>query len=80
MVLNWDEQQKSVYVSNRTAEGVIKKQSESPAITEDQQEKYQVQLGKLKQQREDLFKGLKFSPTLEPLYDLFNAEKSTSRH
>lgn len=74
-----DEGQKAVYVTNRTAEGVIKKQLESPLLTPEQKTNYEEQLKRLQTQREDIFKGLKFSDNLEPLTQIFDAQKEYNR-
>ncbi len=69
-----NEQQKAVYVANRTAEGVIKKQLESPLLTEQQKTGYENQIKRLQTQREDILKGLTFNDNLEPLDAVFKAQ------
>lgn len=70
-----DAGQRSVYVANRTAEGVIKKQLESPLLTEQQKAGYEAQLKRLQTQREDILQGLTFNDNLEPLNEVFDAQK-----
>lgn len=70
-----DAGQRSVYVANRTAEGVIKKQLESPLLTEKQKSGYEAQLKRLETQREDILQGLTFNDNLEPLNEVFDAQK-----
>ncbi len=69
-----NEHQKSVYVANKTAENFIRNKAEN-ATNEKLKEKYTAQANRLDQQNKDVFDGLQFSSTLEPLYDLFDAEK-----
>lgn len=71
-----NENQKSVFVANKTAEGSLQKRLDAiPKENEVQRNKIQGQIDNLNQQNNDVLDGLRFSATLEPLYDLFNAEK-----
>lgn len=67
--------QKAVYVANKTAQAVFKNKAEQEGITEDAKKKYLSQADKLSEQSAQVLDGLKFNSTLEPLYDLYNAEK-----
>lgn len=69
-----DEGQKAVYITNRTAEGVIKKQLDNPLLTEQQKGTYEAQVKRLQTQREDILKGLTFNDNLEPLDAVFKAQ------
>jgi len=68
------ENQKAVYVANKTAIGVLSEKAEETTNPQ-QKSLYESQIERLDKQTKDVMEGLKFSPTLEPLYDLFEAEK-----
>lgn len=71
-----NESQKSVYVANKTAAAVLRNKLENlPPEKEKQKGELKAQIERLDTQNKDVLEGLKFSPTLEPLYDLFEAEK-----
>lgn len=76
---NLTQDQKSVYVANKTAESVLREKASDKNISEADKIKYTEQADRLRQQSKDVMDGLRFSPTLEPLYDLFNAEKEYDR-
>lgn len=67
--------QKSVYVANKTAQAVFKKNAEKEGIPEETKNKWLAQSDKLAEQSTQILDGLKFTSTLEPLYNLYNAEK-----
>lgn len=69
-----NENQKSVYVANKTAEQFLRSRAEK-TDNEELKKKYESQADRLNQQNKDIFQGLKFSSTLEPLYELHDAEK-----
>lgn len=69
------QEQKAVYVANKTSQAVLIKKSEEPGIPEETKNKYVAQANRLAEQSTQVLGGLKFTPTLEPLYNLFDAEK-----
>lgn len=71
-----DANQKSVYVANRTAQSVLTHKAEQDGLPEETKNKYLAQAKRLSEQNQQVLEGLKFSGTLEPLYDLFDAEKN----
>lgn len=78
--VTFDENQKSVYVANKTAAAVLKNKLENtPKENESQRNELKGQIERLDQQNKDVLEGLKFTPTLEPLYDLFEAEKEYNK-
>lgn len=70
-----NENQKAVYVANKTAIEVLRKKLDKDAHEDESVTGVSAQIKNLEQQNRDVLAGLKFSPTLEPLYDLFDAEK-----
>lgn len=74
--VNLSENQKAVYVANKTASNILRKKLEElPQEKENQKGELKSQISKLDEQNRNILEGLKFTPTLEPLYDLFEAEK-----
>ena len=71
--------QRSVFVANRTAEAVLTKQLESPTITPELKSKYEGQIKRLAEQRENIIQGLKFDDNLVPHEKLFEAEKNYNK-
>lgn len=66
--------QRSVYVANKTIEASLRDKAnntENPEL----KEQYIRDADELSQQSVKTMDGLRFSPTLEPLYDLYDAEK-----
>lgn len=72
----FDENQKAVYVANKTASAVLSnKLKTTPEDLVTVRNGLELQIKQLDQQAKDVTEGLKFTATLEPLYDLFTAEK-----
>jgi hypothetical protein len=71
-------QQRASFVANKTVEGFLRDKAEKIVVTDEktkaQKDKLLSQAEELKQQGIDTFKGLQFTKTLEPLYDLYNSE------
>lgn len=71
-----DQNQKSVYVANKTAEAVLREKANAKGTSEENATKYTEQADRLREQATQTLDGLKFTPTLMPLYDLYEAEKN----
>lgn len=67
--------QRSVYVANKTIEASLRDKA-AKTVDENTKEKLLVDADKLNEQSTQTLDGLKFSATLEPLYDLYHAEKN----
>lgn len=72
------ENEKSVYVANKTAAGILKQKLKN-VTNENEKETIEGQIGRLEKQSQEIFDGLKFNHVLEPLYDLHNAEKEYTK-
>lgn len=68
-----DPNQQAVFVANKTVEAYLRKQAET--ATDAQKTELIVKADKLKEQSTQTLEGLTFTETLEPLYDIFYAEK-----
>lgn len=67
--------QKSVFVANKTAQAIFKNKSKQQGVPEETKNKYIEQSKRLGEQNTQILEGLDFSHTLEPLYNLFDAQK-----
>lgn len=74
--VNLTQDQKSVYVANKTAQAVLESKANQEGIPDETKNMYLSQAKRLSEQSVQTLDGLKFTPTLEPLYDLYNAEKN----
>lgn len=72
------ENQKSVYVANKTTAGLLKLKLKT-TTNENEKERLESQIGRLENQSQEIFDGLKFNQVLEPLYDLHTAEKEYNK-
>lgn len=75
--------QRAAFVANRTVESFLREKADK-VIGEDAKSKerkahYLLQADELNRQSTDALDGLQFTKTLEPLYDLYNAEKIYDR-
>lgn len=68
------QEQKAVFVANQTAEKFLRNKAEN-AVLEVNKKKYNEQADKLQEQSNMVLDGLKFTSTLEPLINLYEAEK-----
>jgi hypothetical protein len=73
--INLDANQKAVYVANKTAQKVFENKAAQEGIPEATKNKYLEQAKRLSEQSTQTLDGLKYTPTLQPLYELYNAEK-----
>lgn len=71
---NLTPEQKSVYVANKTAENFLRDRA-NKTQNEELKSKYEAQADRLNKQNKDIFNDLHFSTTLEPLYELHDAQK-----
>ncbi len=69
-----DQNQKAVYVANKTAENILRSKAEQATLPETKA-KYEAQAEKLKLQSTQVLDNLKFTSTLEPLQNIYEAEK-----
>jgi hypothetical protein len=72
--INLDPNQRSVYVANKTIEAVLRDKA-AKIDDKGKREQLEAQADELAEQSTKTLDGLKFTPTLEPLYDLYDAEK-----
>lgn len=70
--------QRSVYVANKTIEAMLRQKAKTEP-NRDKKKEYTAQANELKIQSVATLDGLKFTPTLEPLYDLYEAEKEYNK-
>ena len=72
--VNLNPDQRSVYVANKTIEAVLRDKA-AKINDKGKREQLEAQADELAEQSTKTLDGLKFTPTLEPLYDLYDAEK-----
>lgn len=74
--INLDQRQKAVYVANKTTEAIIaNKLKNTSKYHPEEKERLEAQLDNLKNNSAAVLDGMKFSPTLQPLTDLYDAQK-----
>lgn len=73
-----DQGQRSAYIANKTIEASLRDKAEKTTNTT-LKEQYLKDADELAEQSIKTMDGLKFSPTLEPLYDLYDAEKKYNK-
>lgn len=76
--VNLTPSQRSVYVANKTIEASLRDKAEK-TVNKTTKEKLLHDADKLNEQSMQTLDGLKFTPTLEPLYDLYEAEKTYNK-
>lgn len=69
-----DQGQRSAYIANKTIEASLREKA-ATTTNESKKEEYLKDADALAEQSTQTLDGLKFSPTLVPLYDLYEAEK-----
>ena len=71
-----DVPQRTAFVANMTAEGVLKKKLENPNLSKEEAAQFESQISNLQIQRDRILKGLKFDKNMTPLNELYDAESA----
>lgn len=71
-------QQRAVYVANKTAEASLRYKLEN-AKDEEVKKKTEQQINNLTEQNRYIFEGLQFNDTLQPLHEVFDAERNYNK-
>lgn len=72
--VNLNQDQKAVYVGNKTAENILREKAKNAQLPESKA-KYEEQADRLKTQSNQILEGLDFNKNLEPLQDQFEVGK-----